>query len=65
MIIHLEEQLKEQKSNEDALNAKLEILNSEVGQKAELQNHLKEIEEQLATAEARYKEEVNHIILEG
>lgn len=58
IIVQLEEQLKEQKSNEDALKAKLETFNSEVGQKAELQNRLKEIEEQLATAEARLKEEV-------
>ncbi|KAG8387095.1 hypothetical protein BUALT_Bualt03G0217700 [Buddleja alternifolia] len=57
MIVHLEEQLKEKKSNEDALKAKLEILDSEVGQKVELQKHLKEIEEKLATTEARFKEE--------
>ncbi|KAK4437434.1 hypothetical protein Salat_0077300 [Sesamum alatum] len=57
IIENLEEQLKEQKSNEDALKAKLEILNAEVGQKDELQNHLKELEKQLATAEAQLKEE--------
>ncbi|CAA0813013.1 Unknown protein [Striga hermonthica] len=50
-------QLKEQKLHEDALKSKLEILNSDVAQKAELENHLKEIKEQLATAEARLKEE--------
>lgn len=65
MIVHLEEQLKEQKSNEDGLKAKLEILNSEVGEKSELQNNLKAIEEQLATAEARLKEEVSHTISDG
>lgn len=58
IIVQLEEQLKEQKSNEGALNAKVEALSSEVCQKDELQNRLKEIEEQLATAEARLKEEV-------
>lgn len=62
MIVHLEEQLKEQKSNEDTLKAKLEVLNSEVGEKSELQNYLKAIEEQLATAEAQFKEEVSQIL---
>ncbi|KAL0289325.1 UNVERIFIED_CONTAM: hypothetical protein Sangu_2618600 [Sesamum angustifolium] len=57
MIVHLEEQFKEQKSSEDALKTKLETLNSEVGQKAELQNRLKDLEEQLATAETKLKEE--------
>ncbi|KAK4386286.1 hypothetical protein Sango_2499200 [Sesamum angolense] len=57
MMVHLEEQLKEQKSSEDALKTKLETLNSEVGQKAELQNRLEDLEEQLATAETKLKEE--------
>lgn len=65
MIVHLEEQLKEQKANEDALKAKLEIINSEVGEKSELQNNLKAIEEQVAAAEARLKEEVSHTISDG
>ncbi|CAA3000671.1 myosin-2 heavy chain [Olea europaea subsp. europaea] len=50
IVVHLEEQLKEQ-------NSKLEILNTEVGQKAELQSRLKELEEHLAIAEDRVKEE--------
>lgn len=65
IIVQLEEQLKEQKSNEDALKAKFESLSSEAGQKDELQNRLKEIEEQLATAEARLKEEVTILFLQG
>lgn len=62
LIVQLEEQLKEQKSNEDALKAKLEVLNTEVVQKSELQNHLKELQEQLATAEAQLEEEVTRTI---
>lgn len=65
IIVQLEEQLKEQKSNEDALKAKFEALSSEAGQKDELQSRLKEIEEQLATAEARFKEEVTILFLDS
>ncbi|XP_022862561.1 LOW QUALITY PROTEIN: myosin-9-like [Olea europaea var. sylvestris] len=56
IVVHLEEQLKEQ-------NSRFETLNTEVGQKAELQSRLKELEEHLAIAEARVKEEVMQIYM--
>lgn len=58
MIVQLEEQLKEQKSIADALASKTEILSAEVAQKSELQNRLKDLEEELAAAECKFGEEV-------
>lgn len=58
MIVQLEGQLKEKKENEDALKSENENLKAEVVEKLALQTHIKELEEQLAAAEARLREEV-------
>lgn len=63
MVLQLEGQLKEQKSNEDDLKAEIEILKTEIDEKSVLKDRLKELEKQLAIAEARVKEEVIQFIV--
>lgn len=63
VVLQLEGQLKEQKSNEDALKAEIEILKTEIDEKSVLKDRLKELEKQLAIAEARVKEEVIKFIV--
>lgn len=58
VIAHLEEQLKELKSSEDSLKSQLEVFQAEIHQKSELQCRIKELEEQLASAEAQVEKEV-------
>lgn len=59
IILQLEEQLKENKENIDALRSENENLKGEIAEKSSLQSHLKELEEQLLKTEAQLKEEVN------
>lgn len=58
MITVLQQQLEEQKSSEDALKSTIENLGDEAGQKSVLLDRVKDLEEQLAHAEARAKEQV-------
>ncbi|KAF5748867.1 myosin-9-like [Tripterygium wilfordii] len=57
LIFQLQEQLKEQKANEDALRFELEKHKGEIAEKAVLQTRLKEVEEQLVLGEAQLKDE--------
>ncbi|KAH7533609.1 hypothetical protein FEM48_Zijuj04G0149900 [Ziziphus jujuba var. spinosa] len=61
VILQLEGQLKENKSNEVALKSENENLKVEIAEKSLLQTRLKELEEQLVKTEARLKEEVERI----
>lgn len=58
MITVLQQKLDEQKSNEDTLKSTIENLRDEAGQKSVLLDRVKDLEEQLAHAETRAKEEV-------
>lgn len=62
MVLQLEGQLKEQKSNENALKAEIENLKAEIEKKSALNDHLKKFEEQLAAREARVNVEVMHFL---
>ena len=57
-VIQLEGQLKQQISNENALTNEIENLKAEIEGKSVLNDQIKELEEKLAIAEARAKEEV-------
>lgn len=58
VITVLQQKLDEQKSNEDTLKSTIENLRDEAGQKSVLLDRVKDLEEQLAHAETRAKEEV-------
>lgn len=58
VIANLEEQLNEHASSKDALKSQVEVLTADISQKSELQNLVKELEEQLASAKAQYKQQV-------
>lgn len=60
VILQLEGQLKDNKSNEVALKSENENLKVEIAEKSLLQTRLKELEEQLVKTEARLKEEVHY-----
>ena len=60
VILQLEEQLKEQNAEQDALRSEIEKLKAELTEKTVLQTHLKELEEQLVRSEDRLKQEVFH-----
>lgn len=57
-VIQLEGQIKQHISNEHALTTEIENMKTEVEEKSTLSNHLKELEKQLAIAEAQVKKEV-------
>ena len=58
VIIQLEEELKGQKANEDAMKSEIESLKAEVAEKSALQTSLEELEKQLTTAAVELKEQV-------
>lgn len=58
VIAHLEEQLNEHASSKVALKSQVEVLTADISQKSELQNLVKELEEQLASAKAQFKQQV-------
>lgn len=62
MVLQLEGQLKEQKSNENALKAEIENLKAEIEKNSALNDRLKKFEEQLAAREARVNVEVMHFL---
>ncbi|KAG9132210.1 hypothetical protein Leryth_017068 [Lithospermum erythrorhizon] len=59
VILHLEEELKTHKTNEESLKAEIEVLKTENHQASVLQNRIKELEELLATAEAQVQKETD------
>ena len=58
IILQLEGQLKDNKSQEDALKTEIDTLKAEIAEKFVPKDSLKKLEEQIAKAEARTKEEV-------
>lgn len=58
LISQLEGQLQEQKATEVTLKSEIESLKAEAAGKSELENRLREVEEQLVTVETQLKEEV-------
>ncbi|VFQ92689.1 unnamed protein product [Cuscuta campestris] len=61
-IADLEEQLKDHKSSKDDLQSQIKILTADVSEKSELQNLVKELEEQLANSKAQVQEELKETI---
>ncbi|GAB2260931.1 hypothetical protein Droror1_Dr00011786 [Drosera rotundifolia] len=61
VISQLEKQLKEYQLSEESLKPELETLKIESVQKLELEEKLKELEQQFATAEAQLKDEVQNV----
>lgn len=62
-IAHLEAQLEEHKSSKDALQSKVEVLSADISQKSEVQNFVKELEEQLASVKVQVKEQVIELFI--